>query len=221
MSAEPTHEPGQAVPSDRPRVAAPPLITIASEHGARSHLVAPRVAEALGVPFLDRALPADPEAPDTRPGSVIGSLARASTMLADAPGAQLDAEDARLRAELAEFLARASASGGVVLGRGGVLALAGAPGVLHVLLTGPREGRVRLTAEQDGLTLEAAEQRVRRHDRARLDYVRRAFGVDPDDRRLYHLILDTVALGVDVAVEAILVAARVRPQQPPAHSAEE
>ena len=34
-----------------------PIVTVAAEHGAGSDLIAPRVAEALGVPFLDRALP--------------------------------------------------------------------------------------------------------------------------------------------------------------------
>ena len=35
-----------------------PIVTVAAEHGAGGDLVAPRVADALGVPFLDRALPA-------------------------------------------------------------------------------------------------------------------------------------------------------------------
>jgi hypothetical protein len=39
----------------------PPLLTIAPQHDADRDEVAARVAETLGVPFLDRALPADPE----------------------------------------------------------------------------------------------------------------------------------------------------------------
>ena len=35
-----------------------PVVTVAAEHGAAGDLVAQRVADALSVPFLDRALPA-------------------------------------------------------------------------------------------------------------------------------------------------------------------
>lgn len=191
-----------------------PIVTVAAEHGAGGDLVAPRVADALGMPFLDRALPADPEEPEQRAGAVVEGLARASTMLASAPGENLDREEGRVRAELAEFLARAASTGGVVLGRGGVLAAADAPGALHVLLTGPHEGRVARVAEREGVDRDEAERRVRLHDRARLDYNRRTYGVDANDRRLYHLIVDTVALGIDCAVELVLTAARARTRRP-------
>jgi cytidylate kinase len=56
---------------------------------------------------------------------------------------------------------------------------------------------------------------VRAHDRARRDYVRRAFGIDADDRTLYHLIVDTIALGIDAAVELVVTASRARARHPP------
>jgi cytidylate kinase len=43
--------------------------------------------------------------------------------------------------------------------------------------------------------------------------VRRAFGIDPDDRALYHLIVDTVALGVDASVDLVVTASRARTRQ--------
>jgi cytidylate kinase len=193
-----------------------PLVTIASEHGAFGDVVAPRVAEALGAPFLDRALPADPEEPQQRPGSVVGSLARASTMLGSAPLERLDLEEGHARAELAEFLARAKRTGGVVLGRGAMVVLAGAPGALHVFLTGPLEGRVARIAQRDGVGRDEAERRVRAHDRARRDYIRRTFGVEADDRTLFHLIIDTIAVGVDAAVELVVMASRAHALRSPA-----
>ena len=90
---------------------------MAAEHGAAGTVAAQRVADALGVPFLDRALPAS------------------------------------LTARVAE-----------------------------------REGVGR-----------ADSPRVREQHRAR-KIVRRVFGVDADDRTLYHLIVDTVALGIDASV---------------------
>lgn len=154
----------------------PPLVTIASQHGAGGELAAPRVAEALAVPFLDRALPAAPEEPQQRSGGVASSRARASTMLASAPGERLDVDEGQVRAELAEFLARAQSTGGVVLGRGSMVVLGDAPGALHVLLTGPRQGRIARVALRDGIGRDEAERRVRAHDRARREYVRRARG---------------------------------------------
>jgi Cytidylate kinase-like family len=188
----------------------PPLVTIAAEHGALGDVVAPRVAEALGVSFLDRALPPDPEESQQRVGGLVGSLARASTMLGNAPLERLDLDEGHARAELAAFLARAERTGGVVLGRGGMVVLAGAPGALHVLLTGPLEGRVARIARRDGVGRDEAERRVAAHDRARKAYIGRTFGVRADDRALFHLIVDTVALGVDAAVELIVAASRAQ-----------
>jgi len=193
------------------------VVTVAAQHGAAGHLIAPRVAEALGVPFLDRALPpslaaANPE--DQRQSRLVGSLARASTMFAGESGEGIDRDEGRFRAELAEFVARASADGGVVLGRGGVIVLADTPTALHVLLTGRREGRVARVAEREGVDRKEADRRVRAHDRARKDYVRRAFGVHADDGSLYHLIIDTVRLGLDPSVELVVTASRALTRQP-------
>jgi cytidylate kinase len=193
-----------------PDTTPPPFVTVASYYGAAGDLVAPRVAEALGVPFLDRALPADPEKPEQRAGRLVGSLARASSMVAGEPVERLDLAEGRVRAELAEFLMGAASTGGVVLGRGGMVAAADTPGALHVLLTGPRAGRIARVAEREGIGRDEAERRVRAHDRAREEYVRRTFGVDPDDHGLYHLIVDTVTFGVDGAVELVLTATQAR-----------
>jgi cytidylate kinase len=188
-------------------------VTVAADHGAAGDVVAPRVADALGVPFLDRALPASLAAATVeseRPSGLVGSLARASTILAGEPVERVDVHEGHIRAELAEFLARTSAHGGVVLGRGGMVLLADAPTALHVLLSGDRQGRVARVSEREGIDAGEADRRVRGHDRARREYVRRAFGVDPDDRALYHLIIDTVALGIDASVELVLAASRAR-----------
>jgi cytidylate kinase len=192
-------------------------VTVAAEHGAGGDLVAPRLAEALGVPFLDRALPASLAAAEEpeQPSGVIGRLARASTMLAGEPVERIDSDDGRIRAELAEFLTRASTEGGVVLGRGGAVVLADAPTALHVLLAGGHEGRVARIAEREGIGRAEADRRVRAHDRARREYLRRFFDADADDRTLYHLIVDTVALGIDASVELVLAASRARTLQSP------
>ena len=139
-------------------------------------------------------------------------------MFAGEPVERMDLDDGRIRAELAEFLTRASTDGGVVLGRGGAIVLADAPAALHVLLTGDRDGRVARVAEREGVDRDEAGRRVRVHDRARREYARRAFGVESDDRTLYHLIVDTVALGIDTTLELVVTASRARSTKPPNES---
>jgi cytidylate kinase len=193
------------------------VVTIASEHGAGGDLLAPRVAEVLGVPFLDRAVPRSlVEAAERaeRENPLLSRLARASTMLAGAPLEHIEADEGRVRAELGEFLVGASKEGGVVLGRGAAVVLRDTPGALHVLLTGDHDARVARVAEREGIGLAEADERVRAHDRARREYTRRGYGVDSDDRTLYHLIVDTLALGVEASVELVLCASHARTRQP-------
>jgi cytidylate kinase len=198
-----------------------PIVTVAAEHGAGGDLVAPRVADALGVPFLDRMLPASLVAAAEeaeRQGGIVGRLARASTVLAGEPVERIDSDEANIRAGLAEFLNRASTDGGVILGRGGVFLLADAPAALHVLLAGDHEGRVARVAQRQGIDRAEADHRVRAQDRARKEYMRRVFSADADDRKHYHLVVDTVALGIDATVELLLTATRARTRQSPKES---
>ena len=104
-------------------------------------------------------------------------------------------------------MARASEEGGVVLGRGGMVVLGRVPGVLHVHLGGPEEARVRQAMENEGIDHETAAERRRTEDHLRIGYVRRAYGVDGEDPALYHLALDSTALGLDACVELIVTAA--------------
>ena len=134
-----------------------PVVTLASLYGAGGSVIGPRVAERLGVPFLDRAIPeavarqaglledavADvDEQPRTAMERLVAALGRTSTASGGTGGSaeQLDLLERRLRAHIEEFLARMSVSGGVALGRGGMVVLRDVPWALHVHLGGPREG---------------------------------------------------------------------------------
>ena len=107
-----------------------PVVTVAALYGAGGSVVGPRVAERLGVEFLDRAIPASvarrmglPEAavasydeqPRSRMGRLVESLARVPNPSGDESAERLDLDEDRMQAEIEEFLARALASGGVVL----------------------------------------------------------------------------------------------------------
>jgi cytidylate kinase len=194
------------------------VVTLAALYGAGGSVVGPRVAERLRVPFLDRAIPrsvaeragleeAAVEVPRTGWSRLLGALGRASP----ASGAsgqleRLDLESRRLHAEIERFLADASRSGGVVLGRGGAVVLGSVPGALHVYLGGDRDGRIERVMELHEVDRATAARRVEANDRARRDYVRSVYGIDGDNPALYHLMVDANALGADVCVDLIVAA---------------
>jgi cytidylate kinase len=214
--------------SDPSPGASRPVVTLAAFYGAGGTVVGPRVAERLGVAFLDRGIltavaqrmrvPEEAaagyeEQPQRGIDRLLGSLARVGISDA-APMDNLEQDEHRYRAETEEFIAAAaSVSGGVILGRGGQVVLRERPGVLHVMLGGPREGRIRQGMEIEGVDRDTAERRQAANDRARIEYVRRSYGVDPLDPDLYHLVIDSPALGLDTCVELIVAASQARMRQ--------
>jgi cytidylate kinase len=208
-----------------------PVVTIAALYGAGATVIGPRVAERLEVPLLDRQIPeavaertglsedavADvDEEPRSRLEQVAATLGRASTISGGIGGSveRLDMQERELRGHIEEFLARARNSGGVAIGRGGMVVLRFVPWALHVLLTGPQEARVQQRMALDGIDRETAERRRRVEDRTRISYVRRAYGVDGEDPGLYHMVLDSTGLDVDTCVELIVAASLGRLRNP-------
>ncbi len=206
-------------------------MTIAALYGAAGSVIAPRVAEQLGVPFLDRAIPQAvanrtglPEsaveevddAPRRGIERLTARLGRASTISGATGGSveQLDAGVRSIRGQIEEFLARASLSGGVAVGRGGMVILRSVPWALHVHLGGPREARVAQRMALEGIDRATAEARQKAEDRARMSYVSQVYGVDGGDPALYHLMLDSTAVDVETCVELIATAARARTRHP-------
>jgi cytidylate kinase len=72
------------------------------------------------------------------------------------------------------------------------------------------EARVRQGAAEYGLDVESAARRLKTEDKARREYVRSVYGVDGEDPSLYHLVLDSTALALEVCVDVIVEAAIAR-----------
>jgi len=98
--------------------------------------------------------------------------------------------------------------GAVVLGRAGAVVLAGQPHSFHVRLDGPEERRVAHGAAAEKVDLATAQRHLEASDAARSRYVRRLYRRDPGDVSLYHLVLDSTVLPVDVCTELIATAAQ-------------
>jgi cytidylate kinase len=204
-----------------------PVVTVAALYGAGGSVVGPRVAERLGVPLLDREIPEDVarrtglseeavgdvgEKPRSRVERLTGALGRASNITGDAAGSdeRPDLQEHQLRGYIEDSMARLSASGGVAIGRGGMVVLADVPGALHVYLGGPRDARIEQRMALGGIDREAAERHQEAEDRARIRYVRDAYGVDGEEPSLYHLMIDSTALDLDTCVDLIVTASRAR-----------
>ena len=199
------------------------LVTLSAPYGAGGSAIGPRVAERLGVAFVDRAIPREvaqrlavplEEAArhDESTGSVLERLVRMLAPVGVVYGARPILEPEIIGehsyCDATEQVIREHAAGGaVILGRAGALVLRDAPGALHVRLCGPRERRLEQAMRLEGVDREEAERRLDDTDRAREAYVHHFYGADPRDLTLYHLAIDSTAIGFDACVEMIATAA--------------
>jgi cytidylate kinase len=166
------------------------------------------VAERLGVPYLDRAVPArDTEriGEEVREAAVSeeelerGLWQRVVNALASTPNElapvieTAEHPDRALRHE-AEARLRAFAAtgaGGVVLGWAAAVVL---PDAFRVRLDGPSERRLLQGMAIEGLDHDAARARLERTDEVRRLYWRRLYKRDWRDPDLFHLAVDSTAL---------------------------
>jgi cytidylate kinase len=209
-----------------------PGVTISAGYGAGGSVIAPDVAQRLGVPLLDRAISSriaeqlHVSVPEAESGAMRRSLAdrflavlaplaegvRAAGSDAHVPWTASSPDEAPLFREQAEAVMRSAlASGAVILGRAGGAAFRREDGVLRVRLFGPASARIAQAARIEGIDEDAARQRLPEVDGARAQYVRRLYGADIDDPALYHLQLDSTALPVDACAALIVAAYRALP----------
>jgi cytidylate kinase len=199
-----------------------PGVTISAGYGAGGSLVAPMVAERLGLRLIDRAISStvamqlQVSVAEAQQGEARRSMAErffgVLTPLTGVvnpphePGITEDAATFRRHAE--RLMRQALADGVVILGRAGAAAFAAEPDVLRVRLFGPPEARIAQAAMVEAVPVETARERLPEVDQARAQYVRRLYHADLDDPRLYHLQLDSTVLPLDTCAELIVQAYR-------------
>ena len=221
MTTEQSDRPTPPTPaSPRPAVR---LITVSAAYGAGGSVVAPALAERLGLPFLQRVTtseghPAEPgpcdeqlteeELKATPIHRLFASFTHAMPVGPTVSPPSAHHQDQHLRGNGEAGIQRLlAAGGGVILGRAAAVVLGKDRGY-HVRLDGPPERRVAQGAVVEGITEEQARERLRAADKARDAYVRRLYRCDPADPSLYHLVIDSTAVPLDTVIELILVAAR-------------
>lgn len=204
------------------------VVTISATYGTAGGHIGPAVAERLGVPFVDRAIPStvaqelgctleEALAHDDRAEHGLGRLLSGAMRLPTVtfggvdmyvPGAMPIAQEEFVRRTERLLKDTARAQGGVFLGRAGAIVLADHPGALHVRLDAPLKRRVRQTATLGELSEREARKIVEDNDRARTAYVRHFYRADPADPSLYHLVIDSTSIPVSTCVDLMAIAAK-------------
>jgi hypothetical protein len=202
------------------------VVTISAAYGAAGAEVAPAVAERLGLPFHDRAIPAqvagrlgvsvaEAEANDETVVRGLWRLVASLGTMPDPVGGVLPTaalpDERAYRAQTERVLAEiADGAGGVVLGRAGAIVLGERPGVLHVRLDGPRDRRLDAACARSGRPREEVRREMEANDRTREAYVQHFYRCDPAAARHYHLVVDSTALPLETVVDLVVTAARAR-----------
>ena len=196
------------------------IVTVSAAYGAAGAEIAPAVAERLGLPFHDRAIPAQVagrlgvtlEEAEANDETVVRGLWRLVASLGTMPdpvGGVLPTStlpDARAYRQQTERVLTEIADGA-----GGVAAvLRDRTDALHIRLDGPRERRLEAAAERSGRPVEEVRREMEANDRAREAYVRHFYRCDPAEAAHYHLVVDSTAFAIDTVVDLVVTAARGR-----------
>jgi cytidylate kinase len=206
-----------------------PVLTISASFGAGGSVIAPRLAEHFGMPFVDRLLTVDVAEEAARdqaagekavarsaeglsgdekaasPGNRLFTyLARAASVgTITSPMVLVDSDD-ELREHAEESLAGIGGGrGAVVLGRAAAVILASRPRAMHVRLDGPAKRRIRAAAAIDGVPESAAAALQAQTDRSRELWVKRLYRADPTDPKWYHLWVDATVYDNDAVIEIV------------------
>jgi cytidylate kinase len=196
------------------------LVAISASYGAAGSRIGSRLAERLGVTFVDRAIPfaqaAKLDVPLDEGAESRGWLERvlhgfvgaSIAVPAPVPTASTGTSEDFRRATEELLRSQAARGEGVIVGRAAVVVLRDDPQVLRVRLDGPAERRIEQAVRVFGASHEEAAEAVRKLDRTHDAYLRHFYGADIHDPSLYHVMLDTTVLPIEACVEMLAAAAR-------------
>jgi cytidylate kinase len=204
------------------------LVAISASYGAAGSRIGSRLAQRLGVPFVDRAIPLreaarldvplDEGAEASRgwlERVLRGFVGASIAVPGPVPAETLGTSTEEFRRASEELLREQALRGeGVIVGRAAVVVLRSDPRVLRVRLDGPAERRIEQAVSVFGADPEEAAEAVRKLDRTHDAYLRHFYGADIHDPSLYHVMLDTTVLPVEACVEMLAAAARAHQPVP-------
>lgn len=195
-----------------------PVVTLFEMYGSGATEVGPRIAEALGVPWVTQAFSsekieeADAAREQEPDNSLMARIFRrmGTAQVQDDRGSQVlyTATDRELVEDNTKTVLRSTADGGVILGRNATIILADRPHTLHVLLTGNLEDRVNRAAAAAGIDRTRAAKRQVSEDAVRREMSQRLYAWDPQDPSRYDLVVNTSRIPPATVVELVVAAVR-------------
>ncbi|MCU1358809.1 MAG: hypothetical protein JWN99_98 [Ilumatobacteraceae bacterium] len=205
---------GNAPPAATARV-----VTISATYGAGGSLIAPMLAKALELRFVDRTVssadavaaesPSDAEIASAPPRRWISALANLAATLPGVPTPGVPVTDAvaDMRDETTAQVTAEAAQGPVlILGRAAAVILAGNPMAFHIRLDGPVAARIARAQSIEKIDAAEARRRCEATDRLRTLFVQRLYNRDSSEPGLYHLVLDTTVLNADDVIAVLRTA---------------
>lgn len=119
-------------------------------------------------------------------------------------------DSARMVEFVKNYVVEQAAKGScVVVGRGAACMLAKSPGAFHVFVYAAMARKIRYIQERFPEHHKDAENEIAATDRRRAEYIRQFHQREWDDRKLYHLMINS-CMGMDAMVEATVEAAGLR-----------
>lgn len=91
----------------------------------------------------------------------------------------------------------------VILGRGGQVILASQPDVLKIRIEAPLEDRIQRVKVSHHLARREAQDLIEERDAASREYLKHFYNIDWSDPLLYHLVLNTGKLNLELATNLI------------------
>lgn len=199
------------------------IVTISAAYAAGGSQIGPRVAQRLGVEFVDRAVPVavaeelgitveDAQALEqngpSRLWSFLAGMSSVSGMAVAAPVEQPLTDQEVIKSTEGMLHRIADRGSAVILGHAAAVVLRERDDVLHVRFDGDPKSRVRAAMTQHGLDLNAASKAQKDNDKIRSGYVRHFYHADSASPVLYHLVFDTVRLDWELVEELIVQVAQ-------------
>ena len=195
-------------------VAQIPVITVATEPGSGGSIIAARIAERLELDYFHRDIVEKIAKTAKIRSKVVNTLEKErltgvkdfiSSLLED----QYIHPDTYLRHLLVIISTIAKHGRAVIVGRGANFILP-AEDIFALRVICPLEKRIREVALSHRVPIEKAKRRVIQRQSRRKAFVRHSFNADISNPIHYDLTINTGKMGIDAAVETIIVAVRAR-----------
>ena len=174
----------------------------------RSSSLGERIQRAIGAILERSAASASPGFPDegyVTPAQMERLFSRTAQEAARQPITSAQEIDDRRYLEVIRQVITEAAEGGkvVILGHGSQVILRDHPHAFHVFVVATLEIRVERVMQAEGLDREAALKRMKETDSARDAWHRKFFKVDRNDPGLYHLVVNTGRVPLEMAATIV------------------